>query len=99
MVNVRVRCSDFSKLPVHAVHSIDVRHLCLASIAQFATDMENVENVEEMVGTRKAEAAAVATESGGAVATESGGAVATESGGVATRWWRRLVTRRQRPVG
>ena len=44
--------------------------------------MADVENVEEMVGTRKA--AAVATESGGAVATESGGAVATESGGVAT---------------
>ena len=39
----------------------------------FATDMANVENVEEMVGTREAEAAAVATESGGAVATESGG--------------------------
>ena len=35
--------------------------------------MANVENVEELVGTRKAEAAAVATESGGAVATESGG--------------------------
>ena len=50
----------------------------------FVTDIENVENVEEMVGTRKAEAAAVATESGGTVATESGGAVATESGGAAT---------------
>ena len=35
----------------------------------FATDIANVENVEEMVGTRKAEAAAVATESGGAVTT------------------------------
>ena len=46
--------------------------------------MANVENVEEMVGTREAEAAAVATESGGAVTTESGGAVATESGGAAT---------------
>ena len=46
--------------------------------------MANVENVEEMVGTREAEAAAVATESDGAVATESGGAVATESGGAAT---------------
>ena len=34
-----------------------------------------------MVGTRQAEAAAVATESGGAVATEFGGVVATESGG------------------
>ena len=44
----------------------------------------NVENVEEMVGTREVEAAAVATESGGAVATESGGAVATESGGAVT---------------
>ena len=33
-----------------------------------------------MVGTREAEAAAVATASSGAVATESGGAVATESG-------------------
>ena len=42
--------------------------------------MANVENVEEMVGTREAEVAAVATESGGAVVTESGGAVATESG-------------------
>ena len=46
--------------------------------------MVNVSNVEEMVGTREAEAAAVATESGGAVATESGGAVATESGGAST---------------
>ena len=46
--------------------------------------MADVENVEEMVGTREAEAAVVATESGGAVATESGGAVATESGGAAT---------------
>ena len=46
--------------------------------------MANVENVEEMVGTREAEAAAVATESGGAVAIESGWAVATESGGAAT---------------
>ena len=44
--------------------------------------MANV--IEEMVGTREAEAAAVATESGGAVATESGGTVATESGGAAT---------------
>ena len=43
--------------------------------------MANVENVGEIVGTREAEAAAVATESDGAVATESGGAVATESGG------------------
>ena len=46
--------------------------------------MANVENVEEMVGTREAEAATVATESGGAVTTESGGAVATESVGAAT---------------
>ena len=44
--------------------------------------MANV--VEEMVGTREAEAADVATESGGVVATESGGAVVTESGGAAT---------------
>ena len=43
-----------------------------------------VENVEDMVGTRETEAAAVATEFGGAVATESGGVVATESGGAAT---------------
>ena len=63
---------------------INVRHLCLASIAQIATDMANVENVEEMIGTREAKAAAVATMSGGAVATESNGAVATESGGAAT---------------
>ena len=39
--------------------------------------MANVENVEEMLGTREAEVAAVATESGGAVATESGGAATT----------------------
>ena len=45
--------------------------------------MVNVENVEEMVGTREAEVAAVATESGGAVATESGGAATT---GDATAW-------------
>ena len=36
--------------------------------------MANVENVEEMVGTREAEVAAVATVSGSAVATEYGGA-------------------------
>ena len=47
----------------------------------FATDMANVKTVEEMVGTKEAEVAAVVTESGGSVATESGGAVATESGG------------------
>ena len=51
------------------------------ALRNFATDMADVENVEEMVGTREAGAAAVATESGGAVATESGGAVATESVG------------------
>ena len=48
------------------------------ALRNFATVMVNV--IEEMVGTREAEAAAVATESGGAVATKSGGAVATESG-------------------
>ena len=51
--------------------------------------MANLENVEEMVGTREAEVAAVATESGEAVATASGRAVVTESGG---RW-------RQSPAG
>ena len=61
---------------------IDVCIFVWRALRNFATDMVNVENVEEMVGTR--EAAAVATESGGAVATESGGAVATESGGAAT---------------
>ena len=65
--------------------------------------MADVENVEEMVGTREAEVAVVATESGGAVVTESGGAVVTESGGAATtgekRRWRRLVTIQRRPVG
>ena len=44
--------------------------------------MANVENVEEMVGTRKA--AAVATESSGAVATESGGVATTGDETVAT---------------
>ena len=44
--------------------------------------MADVENVEEMVGTRKA--AAVATESGGTVATESGGAWTTGDETVAT---------------
>ena len=42
--------------------------------------MADVESFEEMVGTREAEAAAVATESGGAVATESGGAATTGDG-------------------
>ena len=46
--------------------------------------MANVENVEEMVGTRKAEAAAVATEPSGAVATESGGAATTGDETLAT---------------
>ena len=67
---------------------IDVRHLCLAKIAKFCDRYANVENVEEMVGTREA----------AAVATESGEAVATEFGGPATGRWRRLVTRRRRPV-
>ena len=52
------------------------------ALRNFAIDVADVENVEQMVGNR--EAAAVATESGGAVATESGGALATESGGTAT---------------
>ena len=69
------------------------------ALRNFATDMADVENVEEMVGTREADAAAMATESGEAVATESGGAVATESAGVVTRRWRRLVTRQRLPVG
>ena len=61
------------------------------ALRHFATDMANV--VEEMVGTREAEAAEVATESGGAVVTESGGAVATESGGaVATESGRAATT-------
>ena len=46
--------------------------------------MANVENVEEMLGTREAEAVAVVTESGGAVATESGGAATTGDETVAT---------------
>ena len=46
--------------------------------------MANVENFEEMVGTREAEAAEVATESGRAVATESGGAATTGDETVAT---------------
>ena len=44
--------------------------------------MANVENVEEMVGTRETEAAA--TESGGTVATESGGVATTGDETVAT---------------
>ena len=54
------------------------------ALRNFAIDMADVENVQEMAGTREAEAEAVATESGGALATESGGAAATESGGAAT---------------
>ena len=46
--------------------------------------MANVENVEEMVGSREAETAAVVTESGGAVATESGGVATTDDETVAT---------------
>ena len=51
--------------------------------------MADVENVEEMVGTREA------TESGGAVATESGGVATTGDATVATAG----ETRRRRPVG
>ena len=54
------------------------------ALRNFATDMANVKNVEEMVGTREAKAAAVVTESGGAVATESGGAATTGNETVAT---------------
>ena len=46
--------------------------------------MADVENVEEMVGTREAEAAVVATESGGPVATEFRGATTTGDETVAT---------------
>ena len=59
--------------------------------------MANVENIEEMVGTREAEAAA--TESGGAVATESGGAVVTESGGAPTTGDATAGDETARPVG
>ena len=59
---------------------MDVAIFVWRSLRNSATDMANVEYVEEMAGTREAEA----TESGGAVTTESGGAVATESGGVTT---------------
>ena len=45
------------------------------ALRNFVTVMANV--IEEMVGTREAEAAAVTTESGGAVATESGEAATT----------------------
>ena len=69
------------------------------ALRNFANDMANVENVEEIVGTREAEAAAVATESGGAMATESGGAVATESGGaVATESGGAVATESGRPA-
>ena len=61
---------------------IVIRHLVWRALRNFATDMANV--IEEMVDTREAEAAAVATESGGAVATEFGEVVATESGGAAS---------------
>ena len=77
--------SDLSFLYIRMV----ARHLVWRAWRNFVINMANV--IEEMVDTREAEAAAVATESGGAVATESGGAMATESGGaVATesggRW-------------
>ena len=67
---------------------IDVRHLCLASTAQFATDIADAENVEEMVSTKEAEAAAVATESGGTVATEFGGRRQPATRRLVTRWRR-----------
>ena len=54
------------------------------ALRNFATDMADVENVEEMVGTREAEAAAVATESVVVVATESGEAATTGDETVAT---------------
>ena len=59
------------------------------ALGNFATIMANV--IEEMVGTREAEAAAVATESGGAMATESGGRRQPAM--------QRLVTIRRQTVG
>ena len=61
--------------------------------------MADVESFEEMVGSREAAAAAVATESGGTVATESAGTVATESGGAGTTGDETVATVRRRPVG
>ena len=79
--NVRVRSSNFSN--VICLFCIfewsSAIFVWQALLRNFATVMANM--IEEMLGTREAEATAVATESGGEVATESGGAVATESGG------------------
>ena len=72
-------------LPVCCIFESTSAIFVWRALRNFATDMANVENVEEVVGTREAEAAAVATESGGAVATESSGAVATKSGGAGRR--------------
>ena len=69
--NVRVRCSDFSKLRVYAVYSnrhppsLFGEHCEILRPANMA-DFE--ENVVEMVGTTR-EAAAVATDSAGAATT------------------------------
>ena len=81
--NVRVRCSDFSKLRVYAVYSnlpppsLFGEHCEIFRPADMA-DFE--ENVEKMVGTTRE-------------------AAATKSGGAATKRRRRLVTRPWRPVG
>ena len=64
--------SDLSFLYIRMV----VRHLVWRACHNFATNMANV--IEEMVDTREAEAAVMATESGGAVATESGGAATVD---------------------
>ena len=94
--NVPVRCSDFSKWPVFTIHLNRhppyVRHLVWHALLNIATEMADVESFEEMVGTR--EAAAVATESGGRWRQGPVG-----RGQPATRRWRRLMTRRRRPVG
>ena len=76
---------------------IDVRHLCLTSIAKFSVGRLE-ENFKEMVGTTR-EMAAVATESSGdEKATRPRTRPAVPGTRPATRRRQRLVTRRRRPV-
>ena len=61
MTNVRVRCSDFSKLRVYAVYSNRRPPSLFGEHCEILRPAD-MENVEEMAETK--EAAAVATESG-----------------------------------
>ena len=96
--NVRVRCSEFSKLRVYAVYS-NRRPSSLFGEHCEIMRWQTLRKMLEMVGTTS-EAAVVATESGGdETATRPRTRPRVPGMRPPTRRRRRLVTRRRRPAG